>query len=127
VGEILARVSPEKGVELMDDRSAKIEGVGSMTPEDAAYLARGMLALAVTLPGQNPPKVGAIGGDAHLPVVKWTVGASVFTGWPVLSLTLPSGIEFMFEIWPDGAKQLGAALQSQAHGSPPERPSGILH
>jgi len=62
VGEMLARVSPEKGVELIDERSVKLEGVGSMTPEDAAYLARGMLALAVPCPVQILPR------SAHLVV-----------------------------------------------------------
>jgi hypothetical protein len=127
MGEILARVSQEKGVELVDDRSRKIEGIGSMTPEDAAYLARGMLALAATLPGPNPPEVGTLGGDAHLPVAKWAVGASAFTGKPILLLTLPSGIELSFAIWPDGAKGLGTALIKQAEGSPLQEQSGTIH
>jgi hypothetical protein len=49
MAEILARVSPDKRIELVDERSVKIETVDSMLADDAAYLARGMLALAVTL------------------------------------------------------------------------------
>jgi hypothetical protein len=127
MGEILARVSSNNGIELVDDRSGKIEAVGSMTPEDAAFLARGILALATALPSRYPPKVGALGGDARLPVAKWTVGASIFTGEPVILLTLPSSIELTFAIWPDGAKGLGTALLAQAQGSPVERQSGTMH
>lgn len=127
MGEIQARVSEDEGIELVDDQSGKIEAIGSMTPEDAGYLARGMLALAAALPSSNPPKVGTLGGDAHLPVAKWTVGASAFTREPVIILTLVSGIELTFAVWPDGAKGLGAALLAQAHGSPVERQSGTIH
>jgi hypothetical protein len=126
--EIMARISPEGGVELADDRSAKIEAVDSMTPLDAAYLARGLLSCAAVLSGPNPPKVGIIGGDAHLPVVRWTVGVSKFTAEPVLILSFPPGIELTFQIWPQGAKELGAALIAQAQGSAPlGGQSGTVH
>jgi hypothetical protein len=125
--EIMARIGQNGDVELIDDRSAKIEAAGSMTPHDAVYLARGILSCATALSGPNPPKPGAIVGDAHLPVVKWTVGASTFTAEPVLILSVPSGIELTFAIWPQGAKELGAALLAQAQGSPLERQSGTVH
>jgi hypothetical protein len=35
-GRDMARVSSDNGIELVDDRSGKIEAAGSMTPEDAA-------------------------------------------------------------------------------------------
>lgn len=124
--EIMARVSAKGEVELIDERSVKIE-TPAMTPYDAAYLARGMLSCAVALSGPNPPKIGAICGDAHLPVVKWTVGSSTITGAPVLILSIPSGIELTFAIWPQGAKELGAALVAQAQGTPLERQSGTVH
>lgn len=84
MAEIMARIGPAGSVELIDDRSMVIPTVGAMTPMDAAYLARGMLASAVALSGPNAPSPGTIVGDAHLPIMKWAVGASSVTGDPVL-------------------------------------------
>jgi hypothetical protein len=126
--EIMARVSAGARVELIDDRSAIIKSVVPMTPFDAAYLARGMLACAAALSGANPPKTGTTVGDAHLPVMKWVVGASRITGDPVLILSIPSGIELTFQLPPQTAKELGAALISQGAGSaPPGGHSGTVH
>jgi hypothetical protein len=71
--EIMARISSGGCVELIDDSSAIIKSVDPMTPQDAAYLARGMLACAAALLGPNPPSAGAIGGDAHLPIMTWVL------------------------------------------------------
>ena len=119
MAEILARISQEGCVELVDDRSAKIEAVNSMTPHDAAFLARGMLSCAAALSGPKPPKAGTIVGDAHLPVIFWKVGSSNINGQPVLILSIPSGIELIFQMPPQGAKELGAALIAQGEGSAP--------
>jgi hypothetical protein len=126
--EMMARISPQGGVDLADDGSAKIGAVDSMSPLDAAYLARGLLACAAALSGPNPPKVGAIVGEAHLPVMKWAVGASEINGLPVLNLSVPPGIELTFQMPPQDAKALGDALIAQAQGSAPlEGQSGTVH
>jgi hypothetical protein len=127
MAEILAKIGPERTVELAVDGWRKIEEVPPISPQDAAYLGRSMLACAATLSGPHPVKVGTLCTDAHLPVIKWAVGPSAFTGEPVLILTIPSGIELSFAIWPQGAKEIGAALVAQAQGSPLERQSGTVH
>jgi hypothetical protein len=126
--EIMARISSGGRVELIDDSSAIIKSVDPMTPQDAAYLARGMLACAAALLGPNPPSAGAIGGDAHLPIMTWGVSTSTVTGAPVLILSIPSGIELTFSITPEGAKEVGAALIAQGEDSaPPEGRTGTVH
>ncbi|MGB8898726.1 MAG: hypothetical protein WCC90_05520 [Methylocella sp.] len=77
--EIMARINAEGRVELIDDRSARIEAAATMTPFDTAYLARGMLACAAALSSASPPKAGAIGRDTDLPVMKWVVTSSTLT------------------------------------------------
>lgn len=126
--EIMARISSDARVEVIDDRSTLIKSVEAMAPPDAAYLARGLLACAVALSGQNPPKAGTIVGDAHMPVMKWMVGTSKVNGEPVLILTVPPGIELTFQMPSKGAKDLGNALLSQGEGTaPPEGHRGTIH
>ena len=50
--EIMARINAEGRVELIDDRSARIESAANMTPFDTAYFARGMLACAAASPDE---------------------------------------------------------------------------
>src|SRR5580700_3072720 len=119
MAEIMARISPQGGVELVDDRLVKIIAVDSMTPRDAAFLARSILSCAVALSGPNRPEVGALVGDAHLPIMTWKVSSSNINGQPVLILSVPSGIELTFQMPPQGAKELGAALIAQGEGSAP--------
>jgi len=128
MAEIMARISTVAGVELVDERSRKVEALASMAPADAAYLARGILSCAAALSGPNPPKAGTIVGDAHLPVMRWVVGSSTVNGEPVLILSIPSGIELTFQMPPQGAKAMGAALIAQGEGSaPPEGQRGTIH
>ena len=126
--EIMARINAEGRVELIDDRSARIESAATLTPFDTAYLARGMLACAAALSSASPPKAGAIGGDAHLPVMKWVVTSSTLTSQPVLIFSIPPGIELTFAMSSQGAKALGEALVSQAEGLlPPEDRHSTVH
>lgn len=126
--EILARISATNGIELVNERSEKIEGAGTLTPHEAAYLARGMLACAAALSGANPPTTGALGGDAHFPVMQWKVGASAFNGEPLLLITIPSGIELTFQMPPQGAIQMGVALVNRGQGTEPlGLQSGSIH
>ena len=128
MAEILARINAEGRVELIGDQSARIESVAPMTPLDAAYLARRMLACAAALSGSNPPTAGAIGGDAHLPIMNWAVGLSNVTGDPLLVLSVPPGIQLTFVMPKQGAKALGSALVSQSEGTaPPGGHSGTVH
>jgi len=91
--EVVARINAEGRVELIDVRTARIESAATMTPFDTAYLARGMLACAAALSSASPPKAGAIGGDADLPVMKWVVTSSTLTSQPVIIFSIPPGIE----------------------------------
>lgn len=117
--ETMARITPDGYVELIDDQSKIIRSIDPMTPDDAAYLARGILACAIVLSGPNPPNVATIIGDAHMPVLKWAVGSSNITGEPVLILTTPSGVELTFVMPLEGAKVIGEALLSRSQGSSP--------
>ena len=124
--EIMARISSGGRIELMDARSTT--SVEPMTPQDAAYLARGMLACVAALSSLNPPSDGTICGDAHLPVMTWVVSSSTITVAPVLILSIPSGIELTFAMTPEGAKEVGAALIAQGGGSaPPAGRTGTVH
>lgn len=126
--EIIAKVGPDRGIELVEHRAGKMHLVGSMTPQDGAYLARGMLACAAALSGPNPPAAGTVVGDVHLPVAKWTVSASSSNGEPVLILTIPSGIELTFQMSRHGAQEIGAALVAQGQGTAPLwGHSGTIH
>lgn len=111
MAEILARIDLHRNVELVDDQSIKI--ATNLTPFDAAYLARGMLACAAALSGTNPPQIGAIGGDAHLPILSWAVGISNDTGGLVMILSILPGIELTFAITAQGAKEMGNGLLRQ--------------
>ena len=71
--EILARIAAGGRIELANEGSATIADADSMTPDDAAYLARGLLASAVALASVNPPQEGALVGDASIPVEQFLV------------------------------------------------------
>lgn len=117
--ETMARITPDGCVELIDDHGKIIKSVDPVKPDEAAYLARGILACAVVLSGPNPPGIATIIGDAHMPILKWAVGSSNINGEPVLILTIPSGIELTFVMPLEGAKAIGEALLSRSQGSSP--------
>jgi hypothetical protein len=126
--EILARISAASGVELIDDQNKVVDAVGSLSPMDAAYLARSIFSCAAALSGTNPPESGALVGDVHLPPLAWRVGVSRLGGHPVLILSVPPGIELTFLLPAEHAKKIAAALVAQADGvSPPEGQRGTLH
>lgn len=96
-----------------------------MSPEDGAYLGRGMLACAAALCGPNPPESGTVIANVSLPVTKWVVGSDA-NGGIVLALTIPSGIELTFQMPQHGAMAIGVALAAQAEGSAKGH-SGTIH
>jgi hypothetical protein len=104
--EIISEVGPEHSVELVCHHAGKRNAVGRMAPQDAAYLARGILACADALCGLNPPPLGTIAADAHLTVTKW--GVSQSDGELLLTLTLQSGIDLTFRIAGQAAKDISA-------------------
>ena len=117
--EILARISAEGGVELIDDKSNLIEGIGSLSPNDAAYLARGILACAAGT-GSQPP--GTIGGDVPLVVSVTQVGANRF-GQISIKLTVLQGTELTFVLSPEAAKSIVDGIKKQPNlHFPPENP-----
>lgn len=127
MSEIMARVAPNGRVEIVDDKGKKIEATGALLPNDAAFLARGILACAAALSAANPPEAGRLVGDAHLPITKWVVGASNANGEPVLVLSIPSGIELTFQIPAQAAKEIAAALVTQADKSGPPIDKAKVH
>jgi hypothetical protein len=78
--EIIAKTGPCRAIELIEHSSRKAISLGSMTPQDGAYLARGILACAAALCGASPPEAGTVIADAHLPVMRWTVDSSKING-----------------------------------------------
>jgi len=95
--EIIAKIGPEQSIELMKYHAGKTASLGLMTPQDGAYLARGMLACAAALCGPDPPLVGTVIADAPLPVLRWAVGPSGGDDL-VLTVTIQSGTELTFRV-----------------------------
>ena len=95
--EIIPRVGPEQNIELVLHRSHERHLIGIMTPQDATYLARGLLACSNALCGQNPPLPGTIIPDSHIPVRKWVVKQSAKDEL-LLILSVQSGIDFTFKM-----------------------------
>jgi hypothetical protein len=94
--EIIPMVGPEANIEIVEHHSGKIRSRIFMTPQDGAYLARGLLSSAAALCGSNPPPPGTIIQDSHIPVLKWAVDAS--HGELMLKVTIQSGIELSFRM-----------------------------
>jgi len=105
--EIIAEVGSEHSVELVRHHAGKRGAIGRMTPQDAAYLARGILACADALCGANPPPLGTIIADTHLTVTRWDVTRS--DDELHLRLTLQSGIVLNFQVAKRVANETGAA------------------
>lgn len=126
MAEIIAKVGPERGVELIEHRAGKAHALGEMTPPDGAYLARGILACAAALSGPEPPAAGTVVADLPLAVTKWTVAAAG-DGEPLLVLTVRPGIELTFRLTRHGAQEVGTALMAQAQGTAPRGHSGVMH
>jgi hypothetical protein len=101
---VIAKVGPEANIEVVEQHSGKIKSRFFVTPQDGAYLARGILACAAELCGSNPPPPGKVLIDTHIPVLRWTVDAS--HGELVLTVTIQSGIELAFKMPLEGAKSV---------------------
>jgi hypothetical protein len=126
--ELMARISQQGGVELVDEKGIAVNGVPPMIAAEAAYLARGILACAAALFGTRPAKAGQIIGDAHFPIMKWRTTTSNITDEPVMILAHPSGIELTFVMPPQVAIELGTALVAQGQKNPPPAGrSGTVH
>jgi hypothetical protein len=119
MAEIIARIASDRKVELTHDGSTKLSGTDPLAPHDAAFLARGILSCAAALSGTNPPPVGALTGDTHLPIMGYATGTSSITGDPVLILSVPPGIELTFVMPLQTVRELGAALVAEADGTAP--------
>jgi hypothetical protein len=104
--EIITEVGPEHSVELIRHHSGKRNSLGRMSPQDAAYLARGILSCADALSGATPPQAGTIIADAHLVVSRWNVTRS--GSELLLTLTIQPGIDLTFQIAHQTAKEIGA-------------------
>lgn len=104
--EIIAEVGPEHSVELVRHHGGKRGAIGRMAPQDAAYLARGILSCADALCGANPPPLGTITADAHLAVTRWDVSQS--DGELLLTLTIKPGIDLTFQIATQAGVDIGA-------------------
>lgn len=94
--EVIAKVGPEANIEIVEHHSGKIRSRLFMTPQDGAYLARGLLSCSAALCGSDPPPAGTIIPDSHIPVLKWTVDSS--HDELVLTVTIRSGIELRFKM-----------------------------
>jgi hypothetical protein len=125
--ETLARIDQEGKVEFVDEKLVRI-AAPSMSADEAAFLARGLLACAAALAFNPPPEAGPIGGDAHFPILKWVLTTVRATGKPVIIFSIPPGIELTFQMTPQLEKELGAALVAHEEGRPPpEAQTGTVH
>lgn len=110
--ELIARIGPSNTVELTLDGAVQIAGIEPLTPEDALYLARGLIACALAA-NSGDAKIGAIFADAHIPIREWVVGTSHLSQTPSLQLTSPSGLQMTFVLPETGCEELGVALISR--------------
>jgi hypothetical protein len=60
MSETIARISKDGKVELVDDKMVRIAGVAAMSPEDAAFLARGLLSCAAVLSINPSQEIGGL-------------------------------------------------------------------
>jgi hypothetical protein len=104
--EIIAEVGPEHSVALIQHHSGKRNLIGHMVPQDASYLARGILACADALCGVNPPQVGTIIADGNLAVVK--VAATRSGDETLLTFTIETGIDLTFRITQQTMRKISA-------------------
>ena len=76
MGEEIAKIGPEANIEIIEYHAGKVRSRLFITPQDGAYLARGLLACAAVLCGPDPPQAGTIFADSHIPVLKLAANAS---------------------------------------------------
>jgi hypothetical protein len=127
MSEIIARIGKSKTVELTIDGTKKIEGAEPMSPNDAIYLARGLIACALAVESGRSA-IGAIVGDAHIPIRTWAVGTSKLANVPSLQLGMPHDVELTFLLTEAGAEKLGAALIARGQNKlSPEQGHGTIH
>jgi hypothetical protein len=128
MGETIAMVGQGGKVELIDSRMVKIDGVSSMTPAEAAFLARSLLSCAALIALGATPNIGAVVADLHFPVLKWSVTLQSGTPVPVVIFSVPPGIDLTFQLSPQVEKELGVALAAHAAGDRPlEQPPRRVH
>ena len=95
--QIISKVGSGQNIELVQYRSGKTHSLGSMTPENCVYLARGMLSCAAAVCDDNRPPVGTVISDSHIPVTRWivkTFGESELD----LIVTVRPGIDLTFRM-----------------------------
>jgi hypothetical protein len=107
--DIYARTKAAGLVELFDDQ----KGLASMTPVEAALLARSLLSCAAAQRAPNSPPDGSIIDRAYLPATKWDVRTSPLPASETLTLTI-SEVEFDFRVSALDARAIATALASLA-------------
>jgi len=128
MSETIARIGQDGKVELVDDKMVRIAGVAAMSPEDAAYLARGLLSCAGVLSINPSPEVGALCDGAQLPALKYTIRTMTGTPRPLITFALPPGVDFDFQMSPEQARNFGQDLVAHADGLPaPQRAPDVMH
>jgi len=95
--EIIPKVGPEQNVELVLHRSHERHHISFMTPQDATYLARGLLACAGALCGGDPPPPGTIIPDSPILVRKWVIKKSA-DDETLLVLSVQSDLDLTFRM-----------------------------
>lgn len=94
--EIIAKIGPEANIEIVEHHSGKVRSRVFVTPQDGAYLGRGLLACAAALCGPDPPQAGTIYADSQIAALKWLVEPS--EGGFLLTIKIQSGIELSFQL-----------------------------
>jgi|HubBroStandDraft_6_1064221.scaffolds.fasta_scaffold239538_3 hypothetical protein len=126
MSEAIPIVIPGGMIQLKNDSMSKNIGE-PMTPEEAAFLARSLLACAGLI-ALKAAENGKLYADAHLPVLKWQVTSQTGTGNPVVIFSVPPGIDLTFQVTRQTEREFGAALVAHAEGSPPpEQPPDMVH
>jgi hypothetical protein len=106
---ITARFIDKDSLELIV-RSAKEETI-TINPQGAAHIGRAILAASVVCGAPPPhPAKGTEIENCHFPVEKWSVGYSNVNGEPIVGLTVSGGMQLIFQLPHEIARELGEAL-----------------
>lgn len=128
MSETIASIGQDGKIELVDDKMVRIAGISAMSPEDAAFLARGLLSCAAVLSIDPKQEAGALCDGAHFPVLQYTIRTMADPLRPLITFTLPPGIDFEFQMTPQQAANFGQDLVAHAEGRPaPTRTPDVLH
>jgi hypothetical protein len=115
--ELHARIAAKDTIDVVGSDGTIVANISG---QQCAALGKSFLCAGEAVVGGEPrPQSGRIIRDAHLPVMKWSVGRAVASGEPVLTVTLPSGVEMTLQIRGPASVAIGKALIAAGEAASP--------